>query len=276
MDITDSSIGTLPELAIVKIQQLKFHEQPDWQRVEKIIKSLRRRGQLKNPPVTTRIDKTAEYLIIDGANRVTALRILGYENILIQVVDLNSPDLVLSNWHHVLKGLKSDDLTRLINQVEGLTLKTRVSVAPEDRLFSIHFANGNNFAVLSDLSFEQKIDQLHQFFTLYHGEYFLDRVSYRDPERLHRVYNGYAALIQYQPLKKQQIITMVENNLLLPSGLTRFILPKRALGCNLDLTLLRGQKTDQERRKILTQFLAQKLRDNKIRFYHEPTFHFDN
>ena len=77
----------IPDLRILPIDLLVEHEFNDAQRTEPLARRLETEGVLKNPPVVTPMgDGDSRYVVLDGANRVTALHILGYTHILVQVV----------------------------------------------------------------------------------------------------------------------------------------------------------------------------------------------
>ncbi len=73
----DLKIGELPELHIVGLDDIVLHEDPDMERVARLVDRFSADGILKNPPVVGR-SKGHRRIVLDGANRVTALRKLGY------------------------------------------------------------------------------------------------------------------------------------------------------------------------------------------------------
>jgi hypothetical protein len=56
----------------------------------------------------------------------------------------------------------------------------------------------------------------------------------------------------------------------LPAGLTRFIIPGRILRLNADLRRLRREEPLAEKRAWFAEFLAEKLRHSRLRYYQEP------
>ena len=69
-------IGELPELHIVGLDDVVLHEDPDMERVARLVDRFSADGILKNPPVVGR-RKGHRRIVLDGANRITALRKLG-------------------------------------------------------------------------------------------------------------------------------------------------------------------------------------------------------
>ncbi|NDJ53987.1 MAG: hypothetical protein GYB68_13015, partial [Chloroflexi bacterium] len=91
------------DLRVVPVDRIIAHETYDPQRATPLINLLQRDRHLKNPPIVTSIDlPTADFLILDGTNRVEAFRQLGYEHIIVQHIDYQSTDLHLASWQHVI------------------------------------------------------------------------------------------------------------------------------------------------------------------------------
>ena len=81
-----------PDLRILPIELLVEHEYNDVQRTAPLAQRLEEEGLLKNPPVVTPLGgDDPRYVVLDGANRVTALNLLKYPHILAQVVGYESP-----------------------------------------------------------------------------------------------------------------------------------------------------------------------------------------
>jgi hypothetical protein len=118
-------VGELPELHIVGLNEVVLHEDPDMERVARLIDRFSADGILKNPPVVGR-SKGHRKIVLDGANRVTALRKLGYSHVLVQELDLFDPGLSLGTWHHAVERMSSEELLEHADSIPG------VEVEPED------------------------------------------------------------------------------------------------------------------------------------------------
>src|SRR5207302_693286 len=94
----------LPVLRIVEMTRLRLHEEPDLVRVERLVTAFRRDGVLRNPPVVVPSSSGARpeagAVVLDGANRVTALREAGATHAAVQVVSYTDPEVSLSTWRH--------------------------------------------------------------------------------------------------------------------------------------------------------------------------------
>ena len=69
----------LPDLRFVAVEALVPHEQFDARRLEPLVQRLREEGVLRNPPIVAPFaGESDRFLVLDGANRVTAAREVGW------------------------------------------------------------------------------------------------------------------------------------------------------------------------------------------------------
>ena len=143
-----------PDLRIVPIDRLVEHEYNDEQRTAPLATRLEAEGVLKNPPIVARLEDGDDprYVVLDGANRTTALQTLGYPHSLVQIVDYEDPPVTLSTWHHVVTGIALDDYVSAIHDIEGMEmepmalLNARAGLARRDLLAYTICADGRVYA----------------------------------------------------------------------------------------------------------------------------------
>src|SRR4051794_14636485 len=104
-----SDPSEVPDLRIVLLAQLIEQEFNDEQRTAPLARRLEAEGLLKNPPIVTALEDDPRFVVLDGANRTTALQALGYKFCLVQVVKYEDPPVTLTTWHHVITGLAVAD-----------------------------------------------------------------------------------------------------------------------------------------------------------------------
>jgi hypothetical protein len=73
-----------------------------------------------------------------------------------------------------------------------------------------------------------------------------------------------------------QVLQVAESERVFPAGITRFIIPGRVLRLNVDLDILKSDKSLREKNQWLHDFLAEKLSQDKIRYYEEPVYLLDD
>jgi len=59
-------------------------------------------------------------MVLDGANRITALRKLNFPHVVVQVVKPDDPGLKLINWNHVVWGFEPSQMVTVIEQLRDI------------------------------------------------------------------------------------------------------------------------------------------------------------
>jgi hypothetical protein len=217
-------------------------------------------------------------IILDGANRITALRKLGYSHVLVQELDLFDPGLSLGTWHHAVEGLSAEQLLDHAASIPGVRLKEEgegETVDPTPDLARFHFPDGKIVSLSGAADLDERVIQLHRLTKAYHRFAYFDRVSYTNMEDLGRNYRNFTALLVFRPFSLEDLQDLTHWDRRVPSGVTRILLPKRALRFNLQLEMLRAGLSVEEKESWLQQTILEKVGDKSIRFYREPTFFFD-
>lgn len=267
-------IGELPRLTILPIDDVLFHEEPDEERASLLTAKLEREGVLRNPPIVADVNGAKRRILLDGANRLTALRSLGFRHVLVQEIDLFDPGLVISQWHHAVERLDKSYFARRLAGIDGLVVRER-ALATDATIARLQFPDQSIFCLCAEGDVFRIVHLLAQVTRLYHGSAYMDRVSYTNIEHLQRNYAEFSALVSFRTFSKEEIVQLTTNNVKVPSGITRVLVPKRALFFNLPLKVLASGGSTAELNQWLQQHLAEKIRSKSIRFYQEPTFIFD-
>jgi hypothetical protein len=269
-------IGELPHLHMVALDEVVLHEDPDMERVARLVDRFSADGVLKNPPVVGRSDGHRR-IVLDGANRVTALRKLHYPHVLVQELELFDSGLTIEAWHHAIEHLPCERLLEHAASVPGVHLREgdEPPLTHEQALARFLFGDGRSVTLLGGTKLEEKVEQLHGVTRAYHRFAYFDRVSYTNLEDLQRNYPGFTALLSFRRFARHELQALTAQDRRVPSGVTRVLLPKRALRFNLHLEVLRAGLSLEEKEDWLQQTIREKVADKCIRFYREPTFFFD-
>ncbi len=270
-------IGELPHLHIVSLDEVVLHEDPDIERVARLVDRFSADGILKNPPVVGRADGQRRRIVLDGANRVTALRKLDYPHVLVQELDLYDPGLILESWHHAIEYLTPEELQEHARSVPGVEVEAGEDppLTSPGVLARLRFADGSAATLVSGGDLMERVGQLQEVTRLYHHFALFDRVSYTDLEHLTRHYRSFTALVSFPAFSRDDLLEVTGHDRRVPSGVTRVLLPKRALRFNLQLEVLRAGLSLEEKENWLQLNIREKVADKAIRFYREPTFFFD-
>ncbi|HSO11298.1 MAG TPA: hypothetical protein VLT51_02905 [Anaerolineales bacterium] len=274
-------IPSLPDLRILPIESLILHEDHDMQRTLPLVEKLRAQGIIRNPPIVMPLnDGTDRYMVLDGANRVTSLRELEFPHIVAQVVEINNPNVNLQTWNHVVWGMGTRSLVALLHKVKGIELvkvNTRRSLdAPKYVPMQVRFPNESFFIMKetpSDLATHVKT--MHSVVNTYKTRASLDRTSQTLIDTFKKVYPDLTALVIFPHFKIKTVLKLAGQNILLPTGITRFTVSPRALHLNYPLHELSSGKPLEYKQEYLKRWIEERVKKKGVRLYSEATFLFD-
>ena len=271
----------IPTLQFVATSDLVLHEQHDASRTAPLSERLQNDGLLKNPPVVAPIPGDGRFVVLDGANRSTALARLGMPHIVVQIVDYEDPDLVLDSWHHLVAEIPPDEFAAAIQSIPSITLdptdllSARAALARRHALAYLVCPNGDVLIVGGEGDLHSRAALLNSLVDVYRYRSRIYRVSTDQLDYLKPYYRNVIALVVFPRYVPAEIIELARSGAKLPAGITRHIIPRRALRLNVPLTKLIENKTLVEKNDWLQAWLRKKLADKEIRFYEESTWLFD-
>jgi hypothetical protein len=271
----------LPTLEILPLALLVLHENHDRQRTLPLVDKLRAQGILRNPPVVMPLtDGTGRYMVLDGANRVTALQEMEFPHIVVQVVDHDGPNIQLETWNHVVWGMQADELLTKIREVAGLKLRPveRGANKREEmgRLpVEIQLATGQTYLTSTTKAGLHLAAYLHGIVDTYKDISFLDRTMQADVDYFKEVYSDLTALFVYPRFEIKFVLDLAGQGHILPAGLTRFTVSPRALHLNYPLHELSSGKPLAYKMAYLTHWVQERIKNKNVRYYAEATFLYD-
>lgn len=272
-----------PILQIIPLDKLVVHEWHDDQRTPPLIERLKSSGVLRNPPIVSPFnDGSGRYMVLDGANRTTALHQMGYPHVLAQLVEPDAPTLDLKTWNHVCWGLSPEDFLAGVRALPGITLE---QPPEEDGFHRLH--NRNLLAIIQPPGGEiyaasatepdlvTFIHQLNAIVDSYKTRCHLDRTRVRQIAALDTQYEDLSALVVFPPFAIQEVLELCGSGHLFPPGITRFSVSPRALRVNYPLEDLAAHRPLEEKNLALANWLQERVARKGVRFYAEPTVLFD-
>jgi hypothetical protein len=278
----------LPVLRIVATENLVLHEDVDPRRVERLVERIQHDGHLKNPPVVASIEGTERYVVLDGANRVSALQAMGVPHTLVQVVDYDSPEIELHAWYHLIAEMSEEEFLKAVEEVTHLclepsTLEEARAALEEGRAAAYIICAGNRVFQVHNTH-----EPAEEHDPVWRDPTFLNRLvaAYKGRARIYRAsndifdiqspyYKDMIALVAFPRYRPEQIVELARRGGKVPSGITRHIIPHRALRVNIPLEVLCSPQSEEEKNRWLDEWLRQKMARDAIRFYSEPLFLFD-
>jgi hypothetical protein len=273
----------LPDLHILPADALRPHEHHEDRRTAPLAEALRREGILRNPPIVLRLSGHEErYLVLDGANRTTAFQQLGFKYVLAQVVHPGDNQVAVETWNHAVLNLTEEELLGAVGAAgEAELLESTPEQATADMIQGTSLAylslRSNRVmsvaAIVPDL--RSRVAGLNRTVQAYQSRGRIERTNAGSAAELERAFPAAAGLVVFLAFTVQDVVEAASEGLLLPAGLTRFIVSPRALRVNYPLEALALDETREAKEQALTRWVHDRVVGRKVRYYAEATYLFD-
>jgi len=271
----------LPDLRVLPTPALLTHENADPRRVERLSRRILENGVLKNPPIVAAIPDTERFVVLDGANRTTAFAHVGIPHIVAQVVSYDDPGVTVDAWYHVVSGMALDAFERALDDLEDLHLEpcsqeeARRSLQAGETVAYIVCADGVHKVCESNANNIPPMRLLNDIANTYKGQADIFRASNDVWEIQKPFYPDITALVIFPRLRPQEIMAAAQSEHKIPSGITRHVIPARALNINFPVGILMAGWSLERKREWLSEWLMERMAANAIRYYAESTFTFN-
>ena len=267
----------IPVMEVLRIRDIRPHEDVDLARVAALIERLSTDGILRNPPIVARLDG-GQRLLLDGANRIAALRRLGIAHALVQTETFRDSALGLSHWNHVIR---AQEATHILSHPPADTRLYRSGEADDgskgNPVCRLLLPSGEDAVLVGPPDAAARAEVLRHLCARYtHPRARLARIAHRDRDQVRSAYPDFGGLLEYAYVSKEEVLAIAEAGERLPSGITRFLVPRRVLGFNLPLSFLEVNLPLDEKRRRLEDLVADRFGSGRVRYYAEPAFVFDD
>jgi hypothetical protein len=302
-------------LEFVHLEDLLFHETCDFRRTQKLAEEIKKDGHLKNPVLVASVNTVDDFvgrsvdvnevaispktvgegilqnsgtgkklLVLDGVNRVSALRLLNIPDVLIQMVDYEDERVNLFSWNHLIFNVSKEEIIKKLRDLnlevsfcplnwaeEALKYQKTISYFLFSDLSGVVVNNGDS--ILEDNRFDKlttRVKNLCQLIATYNGRsevYYLDSNNHFLSTFEH--FKNSSAINLFPQFDKKEILNLAKKDILLPFGVTRFIVPHRVLGLEVSCSVLSAQTPLSEKNLFLKELLAYRIRIKKAKFYQE-------
>ena len=264
-----------PVLRVLETPRLLLHEEPEPGRVARLCEAFQRDGLLRNPPVVAPLPD-GRAVVLDGANRVTALGALGVAYVVVHVVDYARPEILLSTWRHYVcgePGLRQHiTATGEARPLPGAAMASAEADLAGGRAAAI-VADEEGVALLGTCDGVEAAPLLSRLVALYRDKGEIYRVETGVLESLATY--GPGTLIVFPPFSKGDIIRLASGSGRLPAGITRHLIPGRVLRLNTPLDWLTDPADREHKQADLDATVRRRWLVQGVRYYAEPTFLFD-
>jgi hypothetical protein len=278
-----SELQNIPHLEVLLVEKLILHEHHDHQRTPPIIQSIEQDGLLRNPPIVVPADDgSGRYIVLDGANRVTALQQMGVPHVIAQIIQIDDPGLGLTAWNHVIWGITPQVLLDWIRNLPEVTLlhghnRFHTQSVPENGTLGVlKLVDGQAFALQTgDTRLVDRVRVLNRMVDSYATRASLDRTMSHTIGPLRLLYPELTGLLLLPPFRQQEVLYLAVNGILMPKGITRFTISGRALNINIPLGFLYSRQSVDEKRAWLRDWIQDRFFTKSVRYYAEPVYIFD-
>jgi hypothetical protein len=279
-----ASVIRLPDLRFVAVDSLVPHEQHDVQRSEPLTQRIREQGILRNPPIVAPIpgDPQGRLVVLDGANRVTAVRAAGLPHVVVQVVTYEDPQIRLSTWHHALVGFSQPKLEKLFGTLQGLERHptdlphARAVLARREAIAYVAYGPGEVFTLHGSQDLHQNNALLNLLVDAYKDQARFYRVTSDSLAEVQARYPEVTALVVFPHFEPAEVLELATSGARLPAGITRHLIPGRALRLNVPLDRMADTEHSlEEKNRWLEEWLRDKVNQRQVRYYEEPTILLD-
>jgi hypothetical protein len=275
----------LPDLRFVAVAALVPHERHDERRMQPLMHRLREQGVLKNPPIVSPLDGEgagARFVVLDGANRVTAAAAAGLPHLVVQVVPYSRPAIELSTWSHALVGFPHDELGLKLGGIAGLechpeTLPhARAVLARREALAYVVCGDGSVDTLQGGADLRERGELLNAIVDAYRTDARFLRVTSDSLHAAQARQPDVTALVVFPHFEPDEVIELALSGARLPAGITRHLVRWRALRVNIPLERLAdGTQSLETKNRWLGEWQQERLRQRQVRFYEESTVLFD-
>jgi len=200
----------------------------------------------------------------------------------VQVVRYEDPSIQLSTWHHALVGVRHADIERALEALPGLVTRgdelrhARAVLARREALAYLVHARGRTFTLHGGGDLHQRNALLNAVVDSYRDRTRFYRVASDSLTQARRRYPDATALVVFPRFEPAEILELAGTGARLPAGITRHLIPWRALRINVPLEVLADKKPSlEEKNRWLSDWLSQRVTQRRVRFYEESTVLFD-
>lgn len=273
---------SIPDLRIVPLASLVPHEEHDAQRSEPLTARIAEAGTWLNPPVVAPMGAD-RFVILDGANRHFALQSLGYQYILVQVVDYESSAVQLDTWYHVVSALSWFEFLRNIREIKGLEveaadlLSARAALAQRRVLAYVVLRDGQAYTLQSTAhTLAERNRALRQIVDTYKDRGTLNRINTDTLSEARQLHPDAVAIVVFPHYEPVEIVVAARDSAYLPPGITRHVIHGRAMRLHYPLDAFRedGKSLEQKNAELKT-WLQELTAHKRVRYYAESTYLFD-
>lgn len=240
---------------LVELDRLRLHEEADPEVLFPLLRQIEGDGVLWSPVIVDR----ETLVVLDGTHRVTSLRMLGCRYACAFLVDYREPEIGVDRWFRAFESLDAAKASEAAGEL-GLELIPLESSESIDISYPVlRLSDGSHYVLAPRLEAAHCYDALSRF------EQALGAMGYETvydteqdaEEKLTR--NGVSAILRPPTVRKEQVVNTALLGRVLSCKATRHIIPRRPVGVDVPLKLLKKHELSIEEANLeLTAMIEEK------------------
>lgn len=249
------------EMALVELERLRLHEEPDLRVLLPLLHEIEEDGVLWSPVIVDR----ESMVVLDGTHRVTALRMLGCRYACAYLVDYSRPEIGVDRWFRAIPEPFDAERAQEVAGELGLELIPLEPSGVGNVSYPVlRLRNGSHYALAPRLDAERCYDALRVFERRL--EYMGYRMDYKTEAEAEEKLTSKAvsALLQPPTVGKEQVVFTARLGRALSCKATRHIIPGRPVGVDVPLTLLRDRELSVEEANLRLAALIEGMRTETL------------
>lgn len=260
-------------LRVVPLNLILPHENYDPQRVGGLVEHLRVAESLVNPPVV--IPSGKFYVVLDGATRIEAFKRLEFPFIVVQIVSAETEGFALHAWHHAICDTNVETFMATLESASEYHLVRTTSEMPESNFDSgqaictVIVPNDSSFFVYPTQGTHPLV-ALNTLATDRIRVGTIVRTLNTDLSSISSEVPDVAVVVLFPQFTLEDVLKAAVERILLPAGITRFVIPWRVLRLCVDLQRLRKDEPSARKNVWLNQAISDRLASRSVRYYQEP------
>ncbi|KKS45752.1 hypothetical protein A3J20_05410 [Candidatus Gottesmanbacteria bacterium RIFCSPLOWO2_02_FULL_42_29] len=270
-------------LQIIPLKDILPHEYFDESRSLTLAKRLKKDNFLSNPIIVAPLGNHT-YAQLDGMNRLSTFKKLGFNSILCQIVDYQDMDNVeLSSWLHFIN-VNSHQFLKHLGKIKDLIVNKGIIddvrnryIQSEgfDKICTFVTEDFEVYLVTFGGSLLDKVKVLNEIVGFYNKDIVrsvLPQSSTKEAiKNLFKEHLKHRQMVSFPTFTRHQIMKIVKQHGFFPPGITRHVIKRRCLNVNLPFSVFNKNDSIGTQNRNLEQFLRQR----KFRLYEEPTIYFE-
>src|SRR5262245_48165636 len=235
----------LPDLCFVPVDSLVPHEQHDPHRSGPLVQRFRDQGMLRNPPVVTPLRPDDDrYVVLDGANRATAAQAAGFPHMVVQRVHYEDPGVRLHTWHHGLSAFPIAELERALAAVPGLDRAdsdlrhARAVLARREAIAFVALPGERAILLVGGGDLHQRNAVLNAVVDAYRARTPFLRTASDSLAEAQADHPEVTGLVVFPHFEPAEVLELAGSGARVPAGITRHVIPGRALRVDVPLERL--------------------------------------